>query len=288
MVLDEGLVRIYTLCSACPAASASASASTSTDTAPAPIEVTSTAWYTSHALGTDATETGVLNARVYDRGVVVLTGANRFVDWRFPARPEGSGWDIEPALSEPTPLPPADPSPMLSSGPASSDAPPSAWAVLSPTVSSSGLVEVLIARGNTVLQLDALGGCSDVRLSRGPFAAIHPSPNGKFLVLLTADQKIWVVSSDFSRNLSEFDVCASDAYQRSPVVQGAFSSAQVNGSTRGAADAGAGTEGASAPTNKGGLAGTGIRQIEWCGNNAVALAWSGEVLLVGPFGDTLR
>ena len=31
-----------------------------------------------------------------------------------------------------------------------------------------------------------------------------------------------------------------------------------------------------------------VRQVEWCGNDAVLVTWSGMALLVGPFGDTLR
>ncbi len=31
-----------------------------------------------------------------------------------------------------------------------------------------------------------------------------------------------------------------------------------------------------------------IRQVEWCGNDAVLVTWDTMVLLVGPFGDTLQ
>jgi len=30
-----------------------------------------------------------------------------------------------------------------------------------------------------------------------------------------------------------------------------------------------------------------IRQVEWCGNDAVLLGWTSFSLIVGPFGDTL-
>lgn len=30
-----------------------------------------------------------------------------------------------------------------------------------------------------------------------------------------------------------------------------------------------------------------IRQVEWCGNDAILVTWDTLVLLVGPFGDTL-
>ncbi|KDR80313.1 hypothetical protein GALMADRAFT_62817 [Galerina marginata CBS 339.88] len=31
-----------------------------------------------------------------------------------------------------------------------------------------------------------------------------------------------------------------------------------------------------------------VRQVEWCGNDAILITWSSLVVLVGPFGDTLR
>ena len=32
----------------------------------------------------------------------------------------------------------------------------------------------------------------------------------------------------------------------------------------------------------------GVKQVEWCGNDAVLLTWDTTVVLVGPFGDTLQ
>lgn len=31
-----------------------------------------------------------------------------------------------------------------------------------------------------------------------------------------------------------------------------------------------------------------VRQVEWCGNDAIFVTWETAALLVGPFGDTLR
>ena len=56
---------------------------------------------------------------------------------------------------------------------------------------------------------------------------------------------LWVVLTDFQRNLAEFD-CT--------------------------------TSGAEGP----------VRQVEWCGNDAILVTWDALVLLVGPFGDTLQ
>lgn len=65
---------------------------------------------------------------------------------------------------------------------------------------------------------------------------------------MTHSGTLWVVSTDFQRNLAEFDTT--------------FKSA----------------EGAVGPP----------RQVEWCGNDAVLVTWETLALLVGPFGDTLR
>jgi hypothetical protein len=85
----------------------------------------------------------------------------------------------------------------------------------------------------------------DQRLSRGPFTHMAPSPNGKSLALLTISGTLWVVSTDFQRNLAEFDSTST---------------------------------GAEGP----------VRQVEWCGNDAILVTWDALVLLVGPFGDTLQ
>jgi hypothetical protein len=85
----------------------------------------------------------------------------------------------------------------------------------------------------------------DQRLSRGPFTHMAPSPNGKSLALMTMSGMLWVVSTDFQRNLAEFD------------------STSV---------------GAEGP----------VKQVEWCGNDAILVTWDALVLLVGPFGDTLQ
>ncbi|EJU02200.1 hypothetical protein DACRYDRAFT_88663 [Dacryopinax primogenitus] len=48
--------------------------------------------------------------------------------------------------------------------------------------------------------------CVDQRVSRGPFTFLAPSPNGKALALLTAQNVLWVVSSDFQGELAESDL----------------------------------------------------------------------------------
>jgi hypothetical protein len=41
-------------------------------------------------------------------------------------------------------------------------------------------------------------------LQDGPFTKMAVSPNGKCLALFTTEGKLWVVSTDFRKNLSEF------------------------------------------------------------------------------------
>jgi hypothetical protein len=127
---------------------------------------------------------------------------------------------------------------------------PHAWSVIPPDQSSSGHPEILFSTNTTIITLDALERI-DQRVSRGPFSHILPSPNGRFLALITATGTLWVVSSDFARSLSDVDI-----------------------STMGGVEEG---EGGGIP-----------ERAEWCGDNAVVLAWEGRVVVVGPSGDCLR
>lgn len=106
-------------------------------------------------------------------------------------------------------------------------------------------VEVLLSVESSILAVDNLESV-DQRLSRGPFTHITPSPNGKSLALLTFSGILWVVSTDFQRNLAEFNT--------------------------------AGVVGAEGQ----------VRQVEWCGNDAILVTWDMLTLLVGPNGDTLQ
>ncbi|CBQ68702.1 related to vacuolar protein sorting 16 [Sporisorium reilianum SRZ2] len=304
VVLEEGNVRLYTLLSPCPAPADPASSTSTSRNRPTPVEATSTSFYTQHSLGTEATETGVIDARVWAGGLVALVGAKRFVEWRFPgldvdaesgeyagAVSLSGGGEFgfvlpsfdDDAVQSPSPelLLPYDTSSSYSSDASSL---PASWAVVPPNVSQSGRTTVLVAHGPTLLSLtrSAAGpssidtACQDMRLSRGPFHVIRPSPNGKLLALMTADLILWVVSSDFSRSLSEFDIRASDAYQDATYIDDPFSSTSQ------------GPASSEAMAGKGGIGGSGVREVQWCGNNTIALAFNDEVVMVGPFGDSIR
>ncbi|TKA54279.1 hypothetical protein B0A53_03371 [Rhodotorula sp. CCFEE 5036] len=145
---------------------------------------------------------------------------------------------------------------------------PDCWCVLPPDPTSTRTLEVLFAKGETVFRLDEID-CIDQRLTRGPYRSITPSPNGRFLALLTlpppsppsnsttssaTDPLLWVTSSDFARSLSEFSI--------TPEVSEEVGEQQPRGG--------------------------GPRAVEWCGSNSVVLGWERTVVMVGPFGETLK
>ncbi|TDL22763.1 vacuolar protein sorting-associated protein 16 [Rickenella mellea] len=179
--------------------------------------------YQQWSLGTDASETGVVDARIHENGIVSMTGALALL--------EVKGWDGGQPL-------------VLAS--AGLTEPPHSWTIIPPDQTISRHVEVLISAEATIFSVDNLE-CVDQRLSRGPFTHLAPSPNGKSLALLTFSGILWVVSTNFQRNLAEFDTKTAAAI------------------------------GAEGPA----------RQVEWCGNDAILVTWDRLALLVGPNGDTL-
>ncbi|THC94831.1 hypothetical protein EYZ11_005703 [Aspergillus tanneri] len=82
----------------------------------------------------------------------------------------------------------------------------------------------------------------DKVLQNGPFKHASVSPTGKFVALITAEGKVWVVSSDFQSKYSEYD-------PESRVTP---------------------------------------RTVEWCGDDAVVIAWEDELHLIGPSGVAAR
>ncbi|WFD33395.1 Vacuolar protein sorting-associated protein 16 [Malassezia cuniculi] len=75
------------------------------------------------------------------------------------------------------------------------------------------------------------------------YAAVRISPSGRLLALVTRDARLIVVGADLTRRLREWSI---------------------------------------PQKGTGGIADTGARAIEWCGDNVVALAWTSELALVGP------
>ncbi|KAJ3889966.1 Vps16, N-terminal region-domain-containing protein [Lentinula edodes] len=178
--------------------------------------------YQQYSLGTEASEVGVVDARIYENGMVALTGSLTLL--------EVKGWEGA--------------RPMTLANPNLTD-PPMSWAIIPPDSNISRHVEVLLSVENTIYTVDNLESV-DQRLSQGPFTHISPSPNGKSLALLNASGTLLVISSDFQRRMAEFDTLN-------------VPSAQGN-----------------------------VKQVEWCGNDAIVVTWDSLAVLVGPFADTLQ
>ncbi|KAG2182766.1 hypothetical protein INT44_005746 [Umbelopsis vinacea] len=135
--------------------------------------------YTQFTLGKEAKEHGVTDCQIWGNGLVAMTGNYQLI----------SVTNFE----EPRPKQLADPG---------ISEPPHCWTVILPQYTLSRHVEVLIATAATIIVVDGQDAV-DQRL-QGPFTKMAVSPNGKFLALFTSEGKLWVVSTDFQKNLSEF------------------------------------------------------------------------------------
>ncbi|WVF72368.1 hypothetical protein IAT40_007183 [Kwoniella sp. CBS 6097] len=144
-------------------------------------DLSNTSSYRQYSLANEA-ESGVVEAKAWEEGMVVLTGNLGWLEVR--------GWNGGRAI------------PLAASG---LTEPPSAWTLIPPDQSPTGHVQLLVSTSTTIITLDALERI-DQRISRGPFTHIRVSPNGRFLALITITGTLWVVSSDFGRNLSEVDI----------------------------------------------------------------------------------
>ncbi|KAI0743728.1 vacuolar protein sorting-associated protein 16 [Daedaleopsis nitida] len=137
--------------------------------------------YQQYSLGSEAGELGIVDARIHETGLVALTGSLTFL--------EVKEWQGAKCLTLANP---------------SLSQPPQSWTVIPPDQTISRHVEVLLSVESTIYSVDNLESV-DQRISRGPFAHMSPSPNGKSLALLTFSGLLWVVSTDFQRSLAEFD-----------------------------------------------------------------------------------
>ncbi|KAJ3299233.1 hypothetical protein HK104_009629 [Borealophlyctis nickersoniae] len=132
------------------------------------------------SLGQDAKDCGVIDCQIWEGGLVALTANFKLVavtDWEEP-RPNVIA---DKALSQA----------------------PHCWTIIPPQFTLSRHLEILLGVNNTILVADATS-VQDQLLQQGPFSRMSVSPNGKFLALFTADGRLWVVSSDFQKNLAEF------------------------------------------------------------------------------------
>ncbi|KAJ5489128.1 hypothetical protein N7539_004018 [Penicillium diatomitis] len=136
--------------------------------------------FTSFSLGNGAEEYGVRECRFWSTGLVALLSNNQLV--------AVSKYD-EP---RPRALAPCPEGEVFS------------WSLIPPAHTLSRSVEVLLAVDKTVYSVDSTEA-EDRILQDGPFKNLAVSPSGRFVALFTAEGKLWVVNSDFSNKLSEYD-----------------------------------------------------------------------------------
>ncbi|KAI1311299.1 hypothetical protein EDD11_003512 [Mortierella claussenii] len=136
--------------------------------------------YTQFSLGKEARDNRVIEVQMWGTGLVALTGSFRLISVTNFDEPRFTVL-ADPGINEP----------------------PHSWTVIPPKFTLSRHVEVLLAVNSTILVVDATEA-RDERLQQGPFTKMSVSPDGKYLALFTSDGKLWVVSTDFQKNLSEF------------------------------------------------------------------------------------
>jgi len=214
--------------------------------------------YVPLSLGIEAADTGVAAALVCADRVWALLRSGAIVEAPLPTAPSTDSIWTQKTRAEP----PRVHAPLA--------VPPSsrrlvAWAPARP----AGL---LLATEQCVWALDARG-YRELPHTDGPYSAVRPSPNGQLLALL-ASHEVRVVRADGTQ-LRAWDVRQSEAYQRArpmPRVPELLDDTAMP----------------SVAHERGGLGGTGLCAIEWCGDNVVALAWPGEVLLLGPYDEPVH
>ncbi|KAL4761161.1 tethering complex subunit VPS16 [Aspergillus foveolatus] len=173
--------------------------------------------FTSFSLGNGAEEYGVRACRFWNSGFVALLANNQLI--------------AVSSYNEPRPR-------LLAQCPEGEVA---SWSLIPPAYTLSRSVEVLLAVDKTIYLVDPTEA-EDKVLQNGPFKHASVSPTGQFVALLTAEGKVWVVSSDFQSKYSEYD-----------------------------------------PDSR-----VTPRAVEWCGDDAVVIAWEDEVHLIGPNGAAAR
>ncbi|KAG8959165.1 hypothetical protein FRC03_008376 [Tulasnella sp. 419] len=176
--------------------------------------------YQQFSLGSEAAELGIIDAKIYESGMVAMTSNVGLL--------EVKGWGGgKPLILANTGL----------------VQPPRCWSIIEPDQTISRHVEVLLADEQTIYSVDNLESI-DQSIHRGPFVQISVSPNGKLIALLNGSGLLWIVSSDFQQRYAEYETS---------------------------------NEGLGEP-----------RQVVWCGSDAVVVNWDELVLVVGPYGNSLR
>lgn len=248
VVTDEGQVRLYALLDPSHAGADKAR-----------VEATPSTHYIVQTLGESAAEVGVASVQLLPTCAYALLRDGSVAQCFFPGVHDDYTTE-SPWVERGTPRPPVQ-------YPVVPDAERiSAWGVCAATHT------VLLSTPEALYALE--DGAYTPLPTDGPLDAICASPDGKLFALLTHDKQLLVVTADLQRTLRTWDVRTSEAYATcsvappiaAPLAEPAF---------------------APAPKDKGGLGGTGITSIAWCGGDTVALAWHGTVHVVGPVDDPL-
>lgn len=122
-----------------------------------PISIGLDSSYTQHSLGSEVAQEcgGVLQAKVYEDGLVALLGNLQFVEVKGWAKTSSSGDDGN-RLSSSTGNAGSGKGKVVPLAQVQLEAVPDCWCVIPSSVSSSRGTEVLIATGQTILRLDEI------------------------------------------------------------------------------------------------------------------------------------
>jgi hypothetical protein len=129
----------------------------------------------------------VQECHVWGTGVVILTKHNQLYAVN----------DLSDAPARPIQL--ADPAKGLQ------DQGPTAMTIIEPHLTRSNTLEVLLASVSGSILVVTDSTCEDQNIRKGPFSKMAVTPNGKMLACFTESGNLWVCSTDFQKNLSEFD-----------------------------------------------------------------------------------
>ena len=128
---------------------------------------------------------GIVKASIWGDGMMVMTKKSVFV--------------VVSTFEEPNPR-------VMASPPLKKE--PTAWEVIAPRFTNNGHPEVLVAapqEDNGTIFVCDYDKSVDQKLDNGPFTCMAVSSNGTFLACFTLKGKLWLVSTDFSQNATEFD-----------------------------------------------------------------------------------
>eukprot|EP01130_Rhizamoeba_saxonica_P013813 TRINITY_DN5935_c0_g1_i2.p1 TRINITY_DN5935_c0_g1~~TRINITY_DN5935_c0_g1_i2.p1 ORF type:complete len:791 (-),score=174.87 TRINITY_DN5935_c0_g1_i2:57-2429(-) len=135
-----------------------------------------------HLEGECVTE-GVIDCHIWGSGLVCLTGNYQLyalMDFEEPytIKLANPGLEVEPVC----------------------------WTIIEPQLSVINTLEVLVATESGTILVITRDKVEDMVISsNGPFSRLSVSPNGKYIACFTKDKSVWIVTADFSTNLTTFN-----------------------------------------------------------------------------------